>query len=50
MAINKTEAIILRVESDLKAALQKLAEQDSRKLSDYIRVQLKKLVEGAKKK
>jgi hypothetical protein len=50
MAISKTEAIVLRVEAELKNELQKLAELDSRKLSDYIRVQLKKLVEATKKK
>jgi len=47
---NKTETIILRVESDLKADLKKMADMDSRKLADFIRVQLRKLVEATKKK
>lgn len=46
----KTDTIILRVESDLKRDLQKLADMDSRSLADYIRVQLRKLVEVSKKK
>lgn len=40
----KTEAIIVRVDPDLKATLQKLADADMRKLSDYVRIQLQKLV------
>lgn len=40
----KTEAIIVRVAPDLKATLQKLADADQRKLSDYVRLQLLKLV------
>ncbi|NOT50252.1 MAG: hypothetical protein HOP10_03135 [Chitinophagaceae bacterium] len=40
----KTEAIIVRVSPDLKADLQKLADADMRKLSDYVRMQLVKLV------
>ena len=47
---NKTETIILRVEPSLKSDLQKMAEMDDRKLADFIRVQLKKLVESLKKK
>lgn len=47
---NKTETIILRVEPDLKADLQKMADMDSRKLADFIRVQLRKLVDISKKK
>ena len=47
---NKTETILVRVNPDMKVALQKLADMDSRKLSDYIRLQLTKLVESSKKK
>ena len=47
---NKTETIITRVSPDLKTALIKMADMDSRKLSDYVRVQLMKLVESTKKK
>jgi len=47
---NKTETIITRVSPELKAGLQKMADMDSRKLSDYIRLQLAKLIESSKKK
>ena len=47
---NKTETILVRVNPELKAILQQMADMDSRKLSDYIRVQLTKLVEATKKK
>ena len=47
---NKNEAIVIRVDADLKASLQNMADMDSRKLSDYIRLQLSKLVEATKKK
>jgi predicted transcriptional regulator len=46
---NKTHTIIIRVSADLKAKLQKMADMDSRKLSDFIRLQLTKLAEGMKK-
>jgi hypothetical protein len=49
MKYNKTQAIVLRVDIDLKLELIKLAEADSRNLSDYIRLQLKKLVDSVKK-
>ncbi len=45
-----TETIILRVPENLKTELQKMADQDFRKLSDYIRLQLTKLVNDTKKK
>jgi len=48
--INKSEAIVIRVDADLKASLQHMADMDSRKLSDYIRLQLTKLVQGTKGK
>ncbi len=39
----KDTTIIIRVEEDLKKKLQVMADKDSRKLSDYIRLQLEKL-------
>jgi len=47
---NKTETIIARVSSELKESLQKLADMDNRKLGDYVRLQLTKLVENTQKK
>ncbi len=47
---NKNQTIIIRVDSDTKSLLQKMADMDSRKLSDYIRVQLLKLIETSKRK
>lgn len=44
----KTETIPVRVEPKLKKELLKLAEQDRRNLSDFIRVELEKLVERKK--
>lgn len=44
----KTEIIPVRVEPKLKKELMKLAEIDRRNLSDYIRVELEKLVERKK--
>ena len=40
---NKTEAIVVRVDPELKNKLQKLADADQRKLSDYVRIQLLKI-------
>lgn len=42
---NKTVNINLRVSEDTKKELNKLAEMDRRSLSDYIRLQLEKLVQ-----
>ena len=39
----KDTTIIIRVEEPLKKKLQAMADKDSRKLSDYIRLQLEKL-------
>ena len=47
---NRDTVINLRVNSNLKKELQKLADTDRRKLSDYIHVQLELLVEKSKKK
>lgn len=41
----RTEVIQVRVSLELKDKLQKMADQDDRKLSDYIRVQLKQLTD-----
>lgn len=43
MTGNKTEAIIIRVQPDLKNKLQQLADADRRKLSDFVRLQLEKI-------
>jgi antitoxin component of RelBE/YafQ-DinJ toxin-antitoxin module len=42
----KTEAIIIRVNPELKEALQKQADADQRTLSDYVRI----LLQNAAKK
>jgi hypothetical protein len=47
---NKTETIIIRVLPELKAELQRMADADSRKLGDYVRLLLAKHVEASKKK
>lgn len=47
---NKTQIVPIRLTPELKTELQKMAELDNRNLSDFIRVQLKKLVEAFKKK
>lgn len=46
--MDKDTTIIIRVEQDLKNKLQTLADKDNRSLSDYIRLQLKKLTEKTK--
>ncbi|MFN8259943.1 MAG: hypothetical protein U0X41_03280 [Chitinophagales bacterium] len=43
-----TQEIKLRVTEDMKAYLQKLAEKDRRKLSDYIRLKLDEVIEKDK--
>jgi predicted HicB family RNase H-like nuclease len=48
--MNKEETLQLRVEPSLKRELQKMADADNRKLADYVRLQLIKLVEENKKK
>jgi predicted transcriptional regulator len=44
----KDETLIIRIDSELKKKLKTLAEKDSRSLSDYVYLQLKKLAEKAK--
>jgi predicted transcriptional regulator len=46
----KDTIIQIRVEPELRAKLQTMADKDSRKLSDFIRLQLTKLVETSSKK
>jgi predicted transcriptional regulator len=46
--MDKDTTIIIRVDKDLKNKLQTLADKDNRSLSDYIRLQLKKLTEKTK--
>jgi hypothetical protein len=46
----KDEKITIRVDAETRKELEKLALKDDRNLSDYIRVQLKRLVEENKKK
>jgi predicted transcriptional regulator len=41
----KETSIVIRMEEDLKKKLQMLADRDQRTLSDFIRVNLKKLTE-----
>lgn len=50
LQVNKTETIIARVPAELKQQLQKMADMDNRKLGDYIRLQLVKLVQTSKSK
>lgn len=42
--------IVIRMNEDLKKAIQKLADADRRKLSDFVRVQLEILVDSKKSK
>lgn len=42
--------IVIRMSDELKKSLQKLADADRRKLSDFVRVQLEILVESKKVK
>ncbi|HRH04176.1 MAG TPA: CopG family transcriptional regulator [Bacteroidia bacterium] len=44
----KEKILNIRIDEDLKKKLQTMADKDSRTLSDYIRLQLKKLVEKSK--
>jgi predicted transcriptional regulator len=46
--MSKEKFIAIRIDEDLKRKLQIMADKDSRSLSDYIRLQLKKLVEKVK--
>ena len=46
----KEEIVTIRMEEVLKKELQKLADKDHRNLSDFIRLQLERLVEASKKK
>lgn len=46
---NKTEMITIRIDKGTKDKLQVMADNDRRSLSDFIRVQLEKLVAASKK-
>lgn len=46
----KTETLNIRIEQDLKNDLIKLAFMDNRKMSDYVVLQLKKVVKEELKK
>jgi antitoxin component of RelBE/YafQ-DinJ toxin-antitoxin module len=45
----KTEIVPIRMDKDMKAQLEKLAKEDNRSLSDYIRLKLTKLINTSKK-
>ena len=47
---NKSETILVRVEPELKDVLKKMADKDNRKLSDFVRVQMLRIVETSKNK
>jgi predicted transcriptional regulator len=42
--------VTVRLDPEIKEALQKMASKDHRNLSDFIRLHLEKLVETSKKK
>jgi predicted HicB family RNase H-like nuclease len=46
----RTEAIKVRITKELRAAIEELAAKDSRSLSSWIEVALKRAVEEAKRK
>ena len=46
---NKTEMVTIRIDKGTKEKLQVLAETERRSLSDYIRLQLERIVENIKK-
>lgn len=46
---NKTEMLTIRIDKGTKAKLQVLADAERRSLSDYIRLELEKLVKNNKK-
>lgn len=48
--MSKTAYIPIKIEPSVKAKLQKMADDDSRTLSDFIRLHLMRLVEKPKKK
>jgi mRNA-degrading endonuclease RelE of RelBE toxin-antitoxin system len=48
--MNKEQVIQIRVEPTLRKDLQRMADADSRKLADFVRLQLIKIVEENKKK
>ncbi len=45
---NKDQFVAVRVDEEMKSKLQVLADKADRKLSDFIRIELKKLVDKIK--
>lgn len=43
---NKTEAIVLRVNQEMKAQIQKLADASRREVSDYLRLILEDVIKN----
>lgn len=50
MKDKKTESITIRTTKELKASLQQMADQESRKLSNMIELLLEKAVKAVEKK
>ena len=46
----KEEMLHIRIDKDFKDKLQQMADKDNRKLGDFIRVQLMKIIETSTKK
>jgi hypothetical protein len=46
----KTEAIIIRVDKKMKVDLEKIANDDRRKLSDFLRIMIEDKINEKKKK
>lgn len=44
----KEETLIVRIDPELKKKLQAMADKDNRTLSDFVRLQLKKMTEKVK--
>jgi predicted transcriptional regulator len=44
----KDQTLVIRIDRELKAKLKEMAEKSDRKLSDFVYLELKKLVEKAK--
>lgn len=43
--MQNNEALRLRLSTEIKEALQKLADRDNRKLSDFVRLELVKVID-----
>ena len=42
--MKRTDSIVIRVEPKTKRELQKMADEDKRKLSDFIRLKLEEII------